>query len=235
MANFVGSLQEFHHFIGPRVRNVVNQAAAPHRKRREGICEECGEKAELQSAHVHGRGRRTIIEEVLARYTNSDGVVACDLQQVEKEIVSSHIPIEETFKFLCHLCHVEYDSPKPATKMGAPNRRQLESTPENQDFRKLNRIGLWANRPNQDCSRILRAFLTLEEKEGEGNVEVSKLRDYCTEQEVSGFDGKYASMKTNAGNSYGKVFFDDGSIVGMWPEVRREVGTYFNKPLQAGG
>lgn len=73
MAKFVGTVQEFHHFIGPKVRNAVNLAARGHRNRLVGICEGCSEKAELQSAHVHGRDRRTLIETVLAGYTDEAG------------------------------------------------------------------------------------------------------------------------------------------------------------------
>jgi hypothetical protein len=66
MAKFIGTVQEFHHFIGPKIRNSVNLAARNHRNRVGGVCQECGQKAELQSAHVHGRGRRTMIEAILA-------------------------------------------------------------------------------------------------------------------------------------------------------------------------
>ena len=61
-----------------------------------------------------------------------------------------------------------------------------------------------------------------------GVVKRSLLKDYCTQKlGISGFDGAYASMKTDAGNAHGKVFFDDGDVVRMWPRVRVEVDKYF--------
>ena len=232
MAKFVGTIQEFHHFIGPRIRNVVNQAAASHRKRREGICEDCGEKAELQSAHVHGRGRRAIIEAVLAQYKTGKSLLSCDLEQVEKQILKGHSPIEETFKFLCHPCHVAYDAPKPRVK--EKGIVQLKKALGNDEFKKLHRVKLWASRPQQACSQILHAFLLLERR-GKP-VEVSALRDYCTNNlKLDKFDEKYASMKTDAGNSYGKVFFDDGLVVDVWPEVRQETDLYFSALMSLTG
>jgi len=57
---------------------------------------------------------------------------------------------------------------------------------------------------------------------------LSNFKIYCEETlKISGFAGKYASMKTDAGNSYGKVFFDNGRIVQMWPEIKLEVVAYF--------
>jgi hypothetical protein len=109
MAIFEGTIQEFHHLIGPRIRNAINNFTRSYRKRLNGICENCGLKKELHSAHVHGNGRRSIIEYVLSDYVNN-GVIKCDIDVVEKLILEAHQPIEKYFKFLCHSCHLEYDS-----------------------------------------------------------------------------------------------------------------------------
>ncbi len=66
MANFEGTVQEFHHFFGPRIRNAINNFTRNHRKNLNGICEECGSEKELHSAHIHGSDRRMIIENVLS-------------------------------------------------------------------------------------------------------------------------------------------------------------------------
>lgn len=225
MARFVGTVQDYHHFIGPRIRNVVNQAAAPARKRHNGICEFCGTKAELQSAHVHGRERRQLIEAVLSEFTRPDGYIEIDVDEVERRVVDAHLPIEDTFKFICPPCHREYDA---GSKGHGPQRttaRRARADSGDGEFPKLGRIELWASRPSQANHQIIRAFLALED---DGQVFLSVLREYCErELGIAGFDGKYASMKTDAGNSYGKVFFDDGDVVRMWPAVRREVDRHF--------
>ncbi len=224
MAQFVGTVQDYHHFIGPRIRNVVNQTAAPARKHHGGTCENCGQHAELQSAHVHGRERRALIEAVLAEYTRIDGWVDCDIEEVERRVIEAHLPIEATFKFLCPSCHRTYDA---GTRERTSGRRRASPTREEADseFKKLGRVELWAVRPRQSNHQIIRAFLELEHG---GGVYLSALREYCErELDMSGFKGKYAAMKTDAGNSYGKVFFDDGDVVRMWPPVRREVERYF--------
>jgi len=91
------------------------------------------------------------------------------------------------------------------------NQQQLRSSTA--DFDKLGRIKLWAIRPQQVNHRIVSAFLSLER---EGGVPLSVLKEHCTSRlQVKNFDAHYASMKTDAGNSHGKVFFDDGVTVRM--------------------
>ncbi len=147
MAQFVGTVQEFHHYIGPLIRNAINQVAAPFRKKFGGVCQECGKQDELQSAHVHGRGRRVLIEAVLTQHTDSEGVIRCDLESVERQIIEAHMPIEETFRFICPSCHVVYDA---GTRQRAPSGNSVSVFREAEDsqFTKLNRIERWASRPN---------------------------------------------------------------------------------------
>jgi hypothetical protein len=225
MAKFVGTVQEFHHFIGPKIRNAVNLAARGHRNRLVGICEGCGEKAELQSAHVHGHDRRTLIETVLAEYRDEAGMVACDLAVVESRIIESHLPIEETFKFLCHSCHVTYDSGTRTRGLTRGPRTSARTSTEDDEFRKLNKIKTWDSRPHQINHQIIRAFLLLEQ---DGEVELSQIKQYCTQElHLADFQGNYASMKTDAGNAHGKVFLDDGTTVRILPRAREEIDRHF--------
>jgi hypothetical protein len=110
MAMFEGSVQEFHSYIGPRIRNIINTHARKERNARKGVCEDCGKTGqELDSAHVHGRGRRTIIEEILSGYEIT-GVVRCDIRVVEQQILDAHGDISDAFRFLCKKCHIIYDN-----------------------------------------------------------------------------------------------------------------------------
>lgn len=224
MARFNGTVQDFHQYLGPRLRNVINLAAAAQRKLCGGICQECGQKAELQSAHIHGRGRRVLIESVLADYVQTGGLVDCDLEEAERRIIAAHMPIEETFRFLCHPCHVAYDAGtrerKERNVRRHPQRMQADG-----EFKKLDRIAYFAERPKQANHRIIKAFLSLEKL---GEVELRAFKQICEDQfHITDFHGKYASMKTDAGNSYGKFFYDDGTIVRLWPEVRAEIVAHF--------
>src|SRR5438270_9558111 len=75
-----------------------------------GVCEGFGtpsHSAQVQAAHVHGRGRLTIIREILTKHM-SNGIVRCDIDTVVNEIWAAHLPIEDTFKFLCADCHAKY-------------------------------------------------------------------------------------------------------------------------------
>lgn len=225
MAIFDGSTQEFHHFIGPRIRNAINNFTRNYRKKLNGICEECGQKKELHSAHVHGRERRTIIENVLLKYS-SNGVIRCDIGDVEKQILNEQLPIETNFKFLCHTCHVDYDSQNGNNSKSV----HIAVANEQQEFKKINRIKLWAHRPHQDNHKIISAFLHLEE---EAEVLFEDLKNICTNKTVfpqyyvPTFEGHYPSMKTDNGHSHGKIFYDQNGIVNIWPMVREEIRIHF--------
>lgn len=223
MAIFEGTIQEFHHFLGPRMRNAVNALTRKCRIEKQGICEECGQKRELHSAHIHGEERRTIIEKILET-TICDGRIRCDLETIEKIIIDAHLPIENIFKFLCHSCHVVYDSQTLKAVSKSTNTEK-----SSHGFAKLHRIKLWANRSHQDNHKIIMAFLKLEKQ---GVVCLDELKNLCESNpnySVKKFDGHYASMKTDAGNSHGNVFYDEDGIVSVWPRVREEIAMHFER------
>lgn len=224
MATFTGTTKEFHDFIGPRIRNVINNFTRKSRLSRNGVCEFCGQKAELQSAHVHGRDRRTIIETVLMPYSDENGLIKCIIESVEKEILQAHEPIGKTFKFICHPCHVEYDSSNTRNSDSFNTGRQ-QTTPITPEFTKISKIRLWASRPHQINSRIIKAFLKTEEN---GETSYALLKKTCEEEfSIEGFESHFASMKTDKGNSHGAVFYEVGNNVRIWDRVRSEIETYF--------
>ena len=109
MAMFNGTIEEYHKYIGPRIRNRINVYTKEERMKQKGICQLCGNKAELESAHIKGKDRKTLIETVLEKY-KKDETVLIDLGNIEEEIIKEHIPINEVFLFLCPNCHRKYDN-----------------------------------------------------------------------------------------------------------------------------
>jgi hypothetical protein len=102
--------------------------------------------------------------------------------------------------------------------------------PLDKDFPKLHKIELWAKKPKQYNHKIIKAYLHLEKS---SPVSLHNLQVLCAQTDlpyyVKRFDGNYNSMKTDAGNSHGKVFFDNGVIVSIYPPVREEIKKWFKE------
>lgn len=236
MATFEGTIQEFHHFIGPRIRNTIQRMTRKHRRQRNGVCENpsCprhGKPTELHSAHRNGHDRRTIIERVLLPYA-IDGRVKCnDIGDIEKKVLDAHIPIKEHFKFLCPVCHARdhISAKRPAESDNSQGNEPREVTnDEGEHARALRRIRGWSEkRPLQINHKIISAFLHLEEPDG--SCKLDDLRKCCEDEfqiEKDSFNGNYAQMITENGNPHGKVFYDKDGIVFIWPTVREEINKY---------
>lgn len=110
MASFTGTIEDFDCFIMPRIRNRVQTVSRPLKARANGRCEHCGEKRTLEAAHVHGRGRKAIVREVLEKHRAGDEYDIADLHEFEEEVMRAHEPMGECFLFLCSNCHRAYDS-----------------------------------------------------------------------------------------------------------------------------
>ena len=108
MASFVGTNQEFRRYIGPRLRNLVQQITKTH-KAEISACEHCSSKKNLESSHVKGRDRNGIIDLVLEEFT-VNGVATVDLSVFEKKFKEEHQPLEKSILILCRDCHKKYDS-----------------------------------------------------------------------------------------------------------------------------
>jgi uncharacterized membrane-anchored protein len=114
MAELTCTIEEFHKFIGPRIRNVIQSLTKERKKELNYICQGCNQRKELEAAHVKGSDRKVIIEKVLEKYIidEENKVVRVYLAKIEEEIVASHKPVDNYIKFLCSKCHTEYDSKK---------------------------------------------------------------------------------------------------------------------------
>jgi hypothetical protein len=108
MAIFKGTNQEFRRYFGPRLRNLVQQITRNH-KTNVGACEHCGSTDSLESAHVRGRERNTLIDIIASSYTTGD-LVKVDLAEFEERFKAEHQPNEKSILILCRPCHLKYDS-----------------------------------------------------------------------------------------------------------------------------
>ena len=230
MAIFEGTIQEFHHFIGPRIRNAINNLTRKYRQNLNGVCEGCGQKKELHSAHVHGRERRVIIETNLESYING-AIVYCNLEEAENQILNAHLPIESCFKFFCHACHVSYDSNLDATKhsktsIKLPNDQNKESEEIVKVRRKVPR---WFKNPYQINSRILVAYLKL--KNNNTHITPSVLREHCSE--ISDFEGNYNQMKNFGEKNHAKVFQEINNTIELWKPVEGFILELYKKHTNA--
>lgn len=107
MASFIGTNKELWRYIGPRLRNLVQQITKKH-KADISVCEYCGSSENLESAYIRGRGRNELIDLVANEYT-INGIVTIDLDVFEEKFKAEHEPIEKSILILCHSCHRNYD------------------------------------------------------------------------------------------------------------------------------
>ncbi len=117
MASFIGNNLEFRRYIGPRLRNLVQQITKNH-KAEVANCEHCGTTKILESAHVAGRDRNQIIDLILEQFVNS-GIATVDIAVFEEIFKKEHHPIEKSILILCRTCHKKYDAQRQR-KFGRP-------------------------------------------------------------------------------------------------------------------
>lgn len=90
------------------------------------------------------------------------------------------------------------------------------------NIKSLSRMEGWADKHWQNNHKIICAYFICLEKDGLATIE--SMRRLCGDSGnpalyVKRFSENYASMKTEAGNSHGKVFEDDGNRVWIWDVV----------------
>ena len=108
MASFIGTKEEFKRYIGPMLRNLVQQLTKKH-KIEVGRCEHCGISENLEAAHKHGKDRCSLIDTILNNHTNNN-IVTIDLSSFEQCFRDEHKKIDDTILILCKACHSAYDS-----------------------------------------------------------------------------------------------------------------------------
>jgi len=117
VARITGTSREFKRFIGPHLRNVVQQVSRKQ-KAALGACQHCGATGELDAAHVHGRDRTDIVDLLLGT-SDPDAPIDVDLVEFESAFKQEHEPVERAILVLCTPCHRKYDSfQNPAATAG---------------------------------------------------------------------------------------------------------------------
>ena len=128
-AIYMGNLAEFRNFFNGYCKNKVNAIAKSERDKQNGICEWCGQKHTLQSAHREGEEMVDIVKNILeTHFKLADDFYEVDLIKFEDLFVKAHLPIMDHFFFLCKDCHNSYDgkgkNPKVVTTQGLEAKRQ---------------------------------------------------------------------------------------------------------------
>lgn len=121
-AFFHGSFDDFKRYVGPKCRNEVNIFCKAERTAHQNKCEYCGEKAQLQSAHVIERP--VIIKDILDRYFKvGNDSYDVDLMNFFDIFKKEHMPIRDKIFFLCKSCHDKLDKKKTITVQDIRNKR----------------------------------------------------------------------------------------------------------------
>lgn len=124
-ATFSGSLEDFKKYLNAFLKNEVNRIAKPARKRCKGICEYCGGKATLQSAHKTGEERPLIIEKILnTHFKKGANYYEVNIEDFAKFFEAAHQPVPDHIFFLCIPCHDAYDKTKTITTADILARRK---------------------------------------------------------------------------------------------------------------
>lgn len=133
MATFTGTIKELRRYIGPRLRNLVQQFTKTL-KANVAACQHCGcgNSENLESAHVSGRDRNQIIDIVASEYTSAE-IITVELSEFEERFKAEHKPIEKSILILCRTCHRKYDAKKQSSSQIQPvgNSSTLGQAPAN--------------------------------------------------------------------------------------------------------
>ncbi len=89
-----------------------------------------------------------------------------------------------------------------------------------------NRIEGWASKTDSKVHKILKAFFSVCHN---NKAFLSEVEQKCSNAGLQNFKGSIASLKSDGGNSYGKVFEQDGDYIKICAEAREIVEAYKNR------
>ena len=101
--------------------------------------------------------------------------------------------------------------------------KQINESAKEYFGKALNRIPVWALRPDQYNHKIIRAYFTAIDIAGTATVPM--MERLCNDREhmelyVPTFKNNYSQMKIDGPKSHGKVFEDNGNEVWIWSEIK---------------
>ena len=108
MAEFIGTKKEFNRFLGPHLRNVIQNLTRKHKKE-IGKCEHCGTDKKLESAHINGKEKIQIINSIIKKYYSVNNYKV-NLIEFESKFKKEHENLSEVILILCSECHSIYDN-----------------------------------------------------------------------------------------------------------------------------
>ena len=119
-------------------------------------------------------------------------------------------------------------TPQPSTptysiNTDKPQRTVAKTDTANGDGKAIGRIPKWATSSKQNNHKIIKAYFQLLNENG--RVNKPALEERCQSEQthpdvyVRDFKGNFDSMKTDKGNSHGKIFLDDGYNITIWSEM----------------
>jgi len=226
MAKIECTVTEFIELFGKKVTNETSKLAKPFKKELKR-CENCFRKKSLQSAHIIHKD--DMIKEVLSKYSDTNESISVNVTDMLIEIGESHKPVLDNFMFLCGKCHKKYDGKNNEDTEYSP-KVELERIKELREHPKAYRIQDWAQKHENKNFKLIKVCLQLSNN-GKEAVPLDQFREACTNIGLTDkqFKENFSSMKTDNGNSHGKVFQEaEDQMVSIYPVVLEEVLKHFN-------
>jgi len=237
MAVFIGTDREYHDYIGPRIRNVVQRITQNEKRKCNRTCAHCKKQnIELEAAHIHGNERKKIVENILSKYKKGD-YYEIDIGLIESEIIKAHYPIDQNFIFLCRPCHIKYDSEykdedifEERINTSIVNINSLPKSKDNTNdddtevLKVQRKLPNWFRNKDQYNSIILYAFLSLyDSNERVSYTELEKKAN------IKSFKSNFDQMKNFGEKNNGKIFEQNGEYIYLWDKTKELVlNTYKN-------
>lgn len=239
-ALFYGSFDDFHHYVGPLIRNKI---AAMTRGVRNGKCAtpDCEYVGPLDAAHKRGASRPFIIEKVLLRYPVKDEPLfaAGRLEDIVSAVLLEHRPFDAVFDFICRPCHLKQDAKRTDLP---PQSRQprddfkplaqphllrqtepLEDMSDNEYQLLLERVSRWAASPEKKIHMLVAivhhssAPLAFERA----------VKVFSAVAASKNAEGLVRSAMTSGGNNYGRILWrDQNGNVQIHPRLKSHVSSY---------